>query len=248
VDNKAVISDVHRTVDELTSTLHFLHADHDILQAIRSVITTLPIPVDIFHVKSHQDLLKPFEDLPPPAQINVLADHHADAIYQLSPNHTGLFPTWVPGTRAALFHNQHQVTKDYPQYLRTAAHAPDMQSYLVRRSKEATGRDSSWDAATFDTIAWKPLGEAFKKLSTGQRIQLSKYMNDLLPTGARLQKFDNKNDGRCFDCNQLWEDTNHVLRCPSDTRHTIRTEAFATFRKHLQQQQHTQHYGDTYLQ
>ena len=117
VDNKAVILDTNRTVNDLTSTLHLLNPDYDIMQATRSVITALPIPVDIFHVKSHQDLQKPIEELSPPAQINVLADHHADAIYHLSPMATGLFPTWVPGTRAALFHNQHQVTKDYPHYL-----------------------------------------------------------------------------------------------------------------------------------
>jgi hypothetical protein len=111
-----------------------------------------------------------------------------------------------------------------------------MKTYLIQRSQTATGRDSTWDNATFDTIAWQPLDESFRKLSIGQRIQLSKFMNDLLPTAKRLQTFDNKNNGRCFDCNGLWEDTNHVLQCRSDTRHTARTAATATFREHLKKQ------------
>ena len=240
VDNKAVILDVHRPVDDLTATFHLLHPHYDILQAIRSVIADLPMPVDIFHVKSHQDQQKPFDELHPHAQINVLADHHANAIYAIPPHSTGLFPTWVPGTRAALFHQHHQVTKDYPNYLRIAAHAPAMKNYLINRSQTATGRDAAWDDATFDTIAWKPIGESFKKLSIGQRIQLSKYMNDLLPTAKRLQTFDNRNNGRCFDCNGLWEDTNHVLQCRSDTRTATRAAAFTTFRAHLK----TQHTPD----
>jgi hypothetical protein len=240
VDNKAVILDVHRTIDDLTATFHLLHPDYDILQAIRSVIADLPMAVDIFHVKSHQDQQKPIEDLHPHAQINVHADHHADAIYAIPPPSTGLFPSWVPGTRAALFHKQSQITKDLPNYLRAAAHAPAMKKYLVHRSQTATGRDSTWDDATFDTIAWQPLGESFKKLSIGQRIQLSKYMNDLLPTAMRLQTFDNRNDGRCFDCHGLWENTNHVLQCCSPTRLATRTAAFTTFRAHLK----TQHTPD----
>ena len=47
---------------------------------------------------------------------------------------------------------------------------------------------------------------------------MSKFMNDLLPTRRRLQKLDNKTDGRCFACNLLWEDTNHVLCCISEAR------------------------------
>ena len=61
-------------------------------------------------------------------------------------------------------------------------------------------------------------------------------MNDLLPTAKRLQTFDNKNNGRYFDCNGLWEDTNHVLQCRSDTRHTAHTAATDAFREHLKKQ------------
>jgi hypothetical protein len=236
VDNDAVIEDLLQTINEQTPTFHLLSPDYDILQAIRTTIAALPITTNIFHVKSHQDRQKPFAELTPDAQINVLADHQAEAIYTKRPHRTGLFPTWVPGTRAALFHGQHQVTTRIPDYIRTAKHAPTMKDYLIRRSQEATGRDSTWDATTFDSIAWQPLGESLKKLSVGQRIQISKYMNDLLPTLRRQQTMNNTTDGRCFECQQLWEDTNHILRCPCETRCTARQEAFIIFRQHLKKQ------------
>ena len=61
-------------------------------------------------------------------------------------------------------------------------------------------------------------------------------MNDILPTAKRLQTFDNKHDGRCFECHQLWEDTNHVLCCPSEERDQARNHAFIVLRKHFEKQ------------
>jgi hypothetical protein len=111
-----------------------------------------------------------------------------------------------------------------------------MREYLIRRSHEGTARTAPWDEVIYDSIAWKPLHEVFRKKTIGQRTQLSKFMNDLLPTAKRLQLFDNKNDGRCFACGLLWEDTNHVLCCCCDARSQARVDAFLQFRTHLQQQ------------
>jgi hypothetical protein len=71
-------------------------------------------------------------------KINVLADQQADAIYKKPLRQTGLFPSWIPGTRAALFHGEQQVTKGMiPEYIWDAAHMmPVMKEYLIRRSKQ----------------------------------------------------------------------------------------------------------------
>ena len=45
------------------------------------MITNLPIKVDIFHVKAHQDHDKLFDELSPYAQINILADHYAEQLH-----------------------------------------------------------------------------------------------------------------------------------------------------------------------
>ena len=181
-DNNAVLKDLKRNLEDQTPTFAYLCPDHDIIQGIRTLRTQLPFDTRFSHVKSHQDQQHPFANLPPAAQINILADQHASAIHQKQANRTGLFPTWIPGTRAALHRGSYPITKNLPAYLRTAIHAPEMQEYLIHRSIEGTGRESPWDNYIFDSIAWKPLHEVFRKYSTGQRTQLSKYMNDLLPT------------------------------------------------------------------
>jgi hypothetical protein len=163
VDNKAIIDNVGQTISDLTPTFNLLSSDHDIIQARQLLIAKLPIKVNIFHVKSHQDRLKPYDKLTPYAQINVLADHHADATHDAPPPTTGLFPTWIPGTRAALFHGQQQVTKDITTYICTAKHAPFLKEYLIECSQDKRRQDSAWDDDIFDTIAWKQLGEILQK-------------------------------------------------------------------------------------
>jgi hypothetical protein len=102
VDNETIIKDLLQTITNQTPTFHLLSPDYDILQVICSTINALPaITTNIFHVKSHQEQAKPFEELTPDAQINVLADHQADAIYNKCPHCTGFFPTWIPDTHTA---------------------------------------------------------------------------------------------------------------------------------------------------
>jgi hypothetical protein len=112
-----------------------------------------------------------------------IADQQTGEIDWKQPRRTGLFPTWIPGTHAALFHGEQQVTKGIPAYIRDAAHMPALKEHLIRCSKEATGRGKSWDEATYDSIDWHHhYGEVFKKLSHRRRIQISKYTNGLLHT------------------------------------------------------------------
>jgi hypothetical protein len=91
--------------------------------------------------------------------------------------------------------------------------------------KRPAGCDKLWDEATYDSIDWRHHGEAFKKLSIGRRTQISKYTNDLLPTRRHLQTIDT--------CQNLWEDTTHVLTCSCRACTTARTQARASFQQKL---------------
>jgi hypothetical protein len=142
---------------------------------------------------------------------------------------TGLFPTWIPGTQAALFHDDKQITKSILAYICDAKHTPEMWKYLIRRSKEAIGREKPWDSETYETIAWKHFGESFGKLSLGQKIQILKYTNDLLPTAHQIQTLDNQLDGQCFACTLLWETVTHVLTCSCEASGPARMAACNKF-------------------
>jgi hypothetical protein len=234
-NNNDLLKDLKQNLEDQTPTFVHLCLDHDIIQGICTLFAQLPINTVFSDVKGHQDRQHPFANLSPVVQINILADQHASAIHQKQANCIGLFPTWIPGTRAALHRGSYPITKDLPAYLRTATHALAMQEYLIHQSIEGTGHESPWDNYIFVSIAWKPLHEVFYNYSTGQRTtQLSKYMNDLLPTAWRLQTFDNTHDGQCFVCGLLWEDTNHVLRFCRDEHTLARNKALHNFWLHLQ--------------
>jgi hypothetical protein len=67
-------------------------------------------------------------------------------------------------------------------------------------------------------LQWKDFGNSFGKLSLGQKIQTSKYTNDLLPTAHWIQTLDNQTNGQCFACKLLWETMTHVLTCSCEAR------------------------------
>jgi hypothetical protein len=112
--------------------------------------------------------------------------------------------SWIPGTRAALFHGEKQVTKGIAAYIRDAAHTPAMKEYLIRRSKEATGRDKSWDEATYDWIDWRHHhGKVLKIYRTDGASRFPAQVNQttyiVLPTKRRLATFDNRASGWTAD-------------------------------------------------
>jgi hypothetical protein len=171
----------------MTPIFQLLTPDFDIIQAIRKLIDDLPITVDIFHVKSHQDRDKPFDELTPYAKMNVLADRYAEYLQSQPETMIGIFPSWLPGTKAALFHGESQITSNIPKYIRQAVHEPPLRAYMINKSQQARHYDSKWNDQIYDTIAWDYIGDLLRKLPIGRRIQLSKFMHDLLPTAKRLQ-------------------------------------------------------------
>jgi hypothetical protein len=76
-DNDAVLKDIKPNLEDQTPTFAY-----DIIQGICTLRAQHPINTVFSHVKSHQDRQHPFADLPPVAQINILADQNASAIHQ----------------------------------------------------------------------------------------------------------------------------------------------------------------------
>jgi hypothetical protein len=110
LDNKAILDDLAYQPNDTTSPFRYLHPNYDIIQAIQQLVPTLPIKVKLYHVKSHQD--------------KSTTNAHATAIHHMPPNTTGLFPSWIPITKVALYHQDQQVTSNIPAYIRTTAHPP----------------------------------------------------------------------------------------------------------------------------
>jgi hypothetical protein len=234
IDNQSVTDDVEWNFDQQTAVYDYLKADYDILQGIKTMIAALPLTTNIGWIKGHQDDRKPWEELSNAAKANCYADRICDDTHQREANTVGRFPEWVPGLRAALFHNGKLVTKKHDKYIEIAATAPRHRQYLIERSQR---RDkfipSVWTEATFDDIDWKAVESSINSMTMGRRIQISKFANGWTPTKKHLSTHDNSVDGRCFACGRLWEDIDHMLRCRSDRRQQARTTALQNLRQHF---------------
>ena len=88
-------------------------------------------------------------------------DQYAEQLHQCNTSSIGLFPTWIPGTAAALYHGLTQIMPNIPNYIHNTTHGPPMCTYLIEWSQTAIDHDSKWTDITYDNIVWQHLGEAF---------------------------------------------------------------------------------------
>jgi hypothetical protein len=188
LDNKSVIQDTDRHYDDGTGVYDFLHADYDILQGIKATRARLPLKTSVAWVKGHQDDHKPWSELSIAAKANCHADDVCTKTHSKSLHRVGLFPTWVPGLRAALFHHGRLVTKKIDNYVMTASTAPRHQQYLTECSKKFDPFIANdWSDETFQDIDWFPLESSFKSMPFRIRIQIAKYIVNWTPTGHHEQ-------------------------------------------------------------
>jgi hypothetical protein len=169
LDNESVTTDIDWEYSIETSVYDYLKADYNILQGIQSVTQELAIKPMIKWVKGHQDRDTPWDKL----TILVKVNCHADQICSETHNNpvwsVGLFPKWIPGTKAGLLHHGKLITKWQDKYIVTAATAPSLQAYLIKKSDQ---HDPSilteWSNTTFNDIDWSLVESSFKALSIGR--------------------------------------------------------------------------------
>jgi hypothetical protein len=108
-NEECVVKDAHRIINAQTPTCDLRSPNFDILQAIRTKLNELPIRTDTCHRTRQQGTprLNQTVSQTRPSSKNQCADRQADKIYRKQlyrkqPRRTGLFPSWIPGTRPAL--------------------------------------------------------------------------------------------------------------------------------------------------
>jgi hypothetical protein len=218
LDNKSVAEDdLEWTYGQETSVFDYLKSDYDLLQGIQREINTLPISSRVTWVKGHQDRNKLQNELPLEARANCIADDVCTETHFRHPSEVGQLPDWIPGTKAALKHNEKLISKKQDEYVITAATAPHLRKRLIDKSnRHDPFLTTPWEDTTFDDINWKSVRSSFDRLSKGRQFQLSKYTHNWTPTLHQRATQDNSIDRRCFAYGCLKEDIDHVLRCPSD--------------------------------
>jgi len=215
-DNKGLLTSVkkgrkyHEYYPTMTKTPN-REVIHEIVESLKNIKAN----PTTHHVKGHQDDDKTYDELPLPAQLNIDADALAEKYQSQYHTHDR---SWVPrlnGTKAQLNFELHgTVTNKYKREVHDAATAPALQQRIMK--------ENGWSQQQHDLVDWPAHCRVINRHQTKQTTVV-KMINDILPTGARVHKYDPKYSHRCPACHAPEEDSQHMMRCQHEERQQWRT-------------------------
>jgi hypothetical protein len=214
-DNEGLITRLNCAAGPLAPfPRHYLRSDIDLEMQIMDTIRLLGIDVRYHHVKGHQDDPDPTTNVPlsRQANLNIVCDHLATAALHVA--RPSPLVTFLPAGKVAVTIDGHSINRKLPRAIRTL---------LGRRLQLSSfHRRYGWSPAQFDQIDWPQYRSASSKLSLKKRHFVIKWLNDLLPFQARMQKYGQSVLAGCpEECGCASEDHHHLLHCPTEHRQAL---------------------------
>ena len=216
-DNKGLVERINKIAGYPTifpnSTMEL---EWDCLSQILCSLQTLEQAAPtIHHVKGHQDVETPREQLLLEAQLNCDVDAEAEAYllkkkkskdYLLSnPSISHQEAPMFPAGECTLRLRKGIVTRDLKMELAEAQILPSL--------REKISDDASWwDQTTLNTIDWVAHGQALGRREKQQPTYV-KYVHQILPLGKRTHIYDSKYPSNCPTCTAPVEDMGHFWQC-----------------------------------
>jgi len=217
-DNKAV---VHR-INELKQWKRIypnvtMESEWDVLAEIKATLEALTPPSQptFDHIKGHQDRTCPMEELTLQARLNCRADKLAERHFQQFPMMDQSMVPLLPTAGCQLHLAQGTTTHDIKRELSLARAVPPMKAKMCHKN--------AWSEDEFDRIDWVSHGRALHRLNH-HKTTLVKYLNDILPVGKVVHRYDPKYPPSCPSCPAALEDREHLWTCPATSRHQWRKD------------------------
>ncbi|KAI2490389.1 hypothetical protein MHU86_24173 [Fragilaria crotonensis] len=182
VDSTSAISNVKMLRDLIPKRRFPNHAD--ILSTMSSAHYVLE-HVRFTHVHSHQDQTTAFDDLPFPAQLNVLCDKMATNQMQRQALHeeerTLSVPLLARTLEVAVQYEKQVISSHYVTRLRECISLTDHRAFLQRKYK--------WSDQTWSFIAWDAFMTCARKPTLTNPVTRSKIVHNWLHLGTQRAKF-----------------------------------------------------------
>jgi hypothetical protein len=229
-DNIALVTWIQRLLQGLTYPRMCLKSEADVILQIQHEIHQCHpqlLQLNIEHVYGHQDKVTPYHALPREAQLNVDADSFATN-YLL--HGTQSVYSEFPQNPVNLYLNQGIVTRNHKRIIRKAALSPDIRDYMIKKYH--------WTSTVPNSIWWQIHGSTINKFPTNDRRRLRKYIFQWLPTSQREHRQNDAVSDKCPSCNCI-EDHQHLLRCYTTSRATIKDQAYSKLDTFLSNEKHT---------
>ena len=225
-DNQSMVNKTNEISQYITMYPNSTMAsEYDVLAEIRTAMRHLGVSQpELHHIKGHQDETKSWQELSHTAKMNCKADDLADQYMQEFHDVDRSRVSILPTSGCQLHLAAGTITYNLKLNLTHARTVPPLRQKLCKRN--------AWNEPVFNDIDWTAHGQAQKRLKKHKKT-LVQYVNDWLPVGKRVHKYDPKYPEWCPSCTAQVEDMSHLLACPSTSRESWRKDCLATIKKTL---------------
>lgn len=207
--------DNERAIQLLSSSRQYVSASlqhHDLLRALHSTLSSLPITVSFEHIRGHQDRGVHHDLLSRPAQLNIRCDRLAKSFLQRSlrsPPELSIVRTHLKGEHSRCLIRGRKLTADITNAVTRHCTTSTCKEYILRKGALT---DSSWDL-----VNWAAVGRAMEGKTDAYRLWASKFAYDKSATGANMVRWHLWDSPNCPCCGSPHETSWHVMQC-SDPR------------------------------
>ena len=227
VDSTSAISNVKTLRDLIPKRRFPNHAD------ILSTMSSAHYVIEHFvmnHVHSHQDNTKAFDELPFPAQLNVLCDEMAtNQLNRQTKNdeeRTLSIPLLPRTLNVEVQHGSQVISSHYVARLR--------ESICLHRHRIFLQAKYKWSDHAWESIAWKAFMTCARRPKLNHLVNRSKLVHNWLNLGTQRAKFGSGGttseiERRCPYCTQA-EDFTHMLTCTEPRALKFRYDALIPLR------------------
>jgi len=147
--------------------------DYDLVNEIYKTIQHIPLPIQLHHVKGHQDQNTPIEELPYPARLNIECNTRAHKVLKKLPINISPHPS-LPASYPHLQIRNQTIVRQIPEYLQEAATLPTYYLYLKNKFH--------WADNTLSMIEWRVIKFAMCKLNPTDQTRIQKIIHEWTPT------------------------------------------------------------------
>lgn len=227
-DNKSMVNQLATIPNHLNDLYpnSTLEPEWDLIVESWTALSQIPPShrPQIQHIKGHQDMNTPYQQLSLKAQLNCDADKLANEYIVDHPNDDYTTALLLPTSGIQLNLSTGTISSKLKQELRLARTTPPMFAHLTERF--------GWNQTTLDDIDWECSRRAYNRLQKHQ-LTLVKHANNYTPTGSRVNRYDPKYPPGCPSCPEPLEVAPHIHQCQCPARVEVKNKILSSLRKKM---------------
>jgi hypothetical protein len=177
-------------------------ANHDLLQAIRSLWACSSIQWKFRHVRGHQDDHVAACELDRWAILNIEMDAYAKQHMQIarsSPRHFKVaYEPW------SIWYQGKKITSDFSNTVYDLVHSAEVKEYWCRKD--------NLQPEVVEAVSWEAIDKAMLETKRSRRVFISKHACGMCGVGKFMKRWKQRSDDACPRCGET-EDSAHVWVC-----------------------------------